>query len=141
MNSLDMTELLSEAYSLADRINESKEVSRYLELKRALAEDEEARKLINRFQTKKELFAEAQRFGHFHPDYHRAKDEAKEYLAEIRKYPLIKEYLELEEILDQLLNGVSQRIANAVSEDIKVPVNDEIQAMREANQKRRKSCG
>ncbi|SFS66735.1 YlbF family regulator [Marininema halotolerans] len=141
MNSLDMTELLSEAYRLADRINESEEVHRFIEVKRALSEDGDARKLIKQFQTKKELFAEAQRFGHFHPDYHRAKDEAKAFLTEMKKYPLIKEYLELEETVDRILYEVSQRIAHSVSTEIKVPVNDEIQALREANQKRRKSCG
>lgn len=53
MQSLDMTELLLEAYRLADQINDSKEVKRYLELKRKIAEDPTAQSLIKEFQKRR----------------------------------------------------------------------------------------
>ncbi len=140
MSAVDMTELLLETYKLADRIKESEEVNRYLKLKQEVQEDPEAQRLIREFQRKKELFEESQRFGHFHPDYHRAKNEAKEFLAEMRKHPKIGAYLELEEKLDRLLGEVSRTLAHSVSDSIKVPINDP-RELRKANRAKRKSCG
>lgn len=140
MSTLDMSELLLEAYQLADHINESKEVKRYLDLKRRVQESEEAQSLIARFQRKKELFEQAQRFGHFHPDYHAAKEEAEAFLKQIKEHPLIGQYLKAEEQVDQLLSEVSRTLAQAVSDSIKVPINDP-RELRKANRKRRKGCG
>jgi cell fate (sporulation/competence/biofilm development) regulator YlbF (YheA/YmcA/DUF963 family) len=122
--SLDMAEILMEAYQLADRINESEEVRRYLHLKERLDADPEVRRLIGEFRRKKEKFEEAQRFGHFHPDYHAAKEEAESFQEKMARHPLIAEFLQAEEQLDRLLNEVSRTIAHAVSESVRVPVND-----------------
>ncbi|MFC4076918.1 YlbF family regulator [Salinithrix halophila] len=139
MNSLDMAELLSEAYNLADRITDSDEAKRYIHLKRELGEDEEAQRLIRQFQEKKERFEEAQRFGHFHPDYHAAKEAAEDFSSRLREHPLIREYLEVEEKLDRLLGEVSRTLARSVSEEIKVPV--DAQELDKVEGGRRKSCG
>ena len=122
--SLDMAEILMEAYQLADRINDSEEVKRYLRLKERLDSDPEVRRLIGEFRRKKEKFEEAQRFGHFHPDYHAAKEDAESFQEKMARHPLVAEFLEAEEKLDRLLAEVSRTIARAVSESVRVPVND-----------------
>jgi len=124
MASLDMTEILLETYRLADQIIESEEVSLYLQLKKQLRENAQVQALIREFQKKKERFEECQRFGHYHPDYHAAKEEAEAFQRRMRKHPLIAAYLEAEAALDQLLHQVSRTIAHSVSESIKVPAND-----------------
>lgn len=86
--------------------------------------DESAQKLIREFQKKKELFEEAKRFGHFHPDYHKAKREARLFKREMEKHPVIGAYLKAEHELDELLFHVSKTIAHAVSPTIKIPSND-----------------
>ncbi|MDR6225268.1 YlbF family regulator [Desmospora profundinema] len=140
MNTLDMSEILLEAYQLADHINECKEVKQYLELKQRIEKDDEAQRLIAGFRRKKDRFEEAQRFGHFHPDYHAAKKEAEAFLKEMEKHPLIGRYLEAEEQVDRLLSEVSRTLAQAVSDSIKVPINDP-RELRQANLNRRKGCG
>jgi cell fate (sporulation/competence/biofilm development) regulator YlbF (YheA/YmcA/DUF963 family) len=137
MNTINMADLLLEAYDLADAINESEEVRRYLAAKRRIQEDKQAQRLIREFQRKKELFDDAQRFGHFHPDYHKAKEEAEAFLRRMRENPVIGEYMEAEEQLDELLGEVSRIIAHSVSDRIKVPVNDP-RELRKANKRR---CG
>ena len=97
---------------------------RYLHLKERLDADPEVRRLIGEFRRKKEKFEEAQRFGHFHPDYHAAKEEAESFQEKMARHPLIAEFLQAEEQLDRLLNEVSRTIAHAVSESVRVPVND-----------------
>lgn len=58
----------------------------------------------------------------------------------MKDHPLIGEYLELEEWLDHLLAEVSRRIARAVSDTVKVPINDP-RELRKANRNRRNHCG
>lgn len=140
MKNLDMSELILEAYQLADYINESDEVKRYLELKQQVQQDEEAQRLIIRFGRKKDRFEEAQRFGHFHPDYHAAKEEAESFLEEIEKHPLIGAYLRAEEAVDRLLAEVSRTLARSVSDSVKVPIHDP-RERKVMNQNRRKGCG
>lgn len=136
MGTLDMTEILLDAYQLADQINESEEVKTYLHCQKRVQEDPEAQTIIREFQKVKELFAEAQRFGRFHPNYHEAKEQAQSYQKKMRTHPVIGAYLEAEEKLDRLLHEVSLTIAHAVSESIKVPGNE-----TEAGVKKRRSCG
>jgi cell fate (sporulation/competence/biofilm development) regulator YlbF (YheA/YmcA/DUF963 family) len=137
MGSLDMAQLLLEAYELADSINESEEVKRYLACKKRLEEDPEAQSLIRKFQKIKELYEEAKRFGIFHPNYHEAKEQAEAFRNTMRSHPVIRDYLEAEERLDQLLYAVSLTIAHSVSDSIKVPANDPVDGVKKA---RRQSC-
>lgn len=123
METIDMTEIVLEAYQLADQINQSSEVLRYLEYKKQLKEDPKAQSLIHQFLRKKELYEETKRFGIFHPNYHHAKEEAEEFLNQLTDYPLIKKYIEAEKELDQLLYQVSVLIAKSVSDEILIPSN------------------
>lgn len=59
---LDMSQLIHEAYKIADSINSSEAMHEYLQRKRELENDEEAQRLIRKFQRKKEAFEEVQRF-------------------------------------------------------------------------------
>lgn len=136
MESLDMTEILLDAYRLADQINESEEVKQYLVLQQQLQADPEAQRFIVQFQQVKERYAEAQRFGIFHPNYHQAKEEARVYQEQMRHHPLIGDFLEAEERLNQLLFQVSSLIANSVSDTIKVPSDNP-----QVGKKAKKKCG
>jgi cell fate (sporulation/competence/biofilm development) regulator YlbF (YheA/YmcA/DUF963 family) len=137
MNTLDMTEILLEAYRLADQINNSPEVKRYLECKKRMEEDPEAQKMIKEFQIVKDRYEEAQRFGIFHPNYHEAKDAALSFQKKLRQCPAIRAYFEAEQKLDQLLHAVSLTIARSVSPSIKVPGNDPEPGVK----KLRRGCG
>lgn len=120
---MDMSEILLDAYHLADQINESDEVKSYLRLQQELQQNPEAEKLIKQFQRDKELYEETRRFGIFHPDYQEAKKRVKISYEKLRTHPLIASFLEAEDRLDQLLYQVSVTIAHSVSKSIKVPTN------------------
>ncbi|WP_135547504.1 YlbF family regulator [Paenibacillus cymbidii] len=121
---LDMSILLSTAYELGDRINMSAAVADYKKWQLRLATDADAQRLIRTFARKKELFAECERFGHFHPDYHRAKQEAEAIQQEMDACEAIRSFKLAEQALDELLHDVSKTIAHSVSATIKVPGNE-----------------
>lgn len=120
---LDMSAVLLGAYELGDMIKASAEAAEYIFWKREMEEDEAAQALIRKLAGKKELFAECQRFGHFHPNYHKALDEMKKVQEELDAVESVRRFKEAEERLDDLLYEVSKTIAAAVSETIKVPSN------------------
>ncbi|MDN4067273.1 YlbF family regulator [Paenibacillus vini] len=124
INTVDMAELLTNAYELGDMINQSAAVSEYLYWKRKVEEDADVQVLVKKLASKKELFEETQRFGHFHPNYHEAKDKVTEVEIELEQFEAVRRFKAAEKELDDLLHQMSETIAYAVSESIKVPSND-----------------
>jgi cell fate (sporulation/competence/biofilm development) regulator YlbF (YheA/YmcA/DUF963 family) len=122
--SLDLIQITSKAYEIGEMIHSSREVAEYLYWKQKVDESEEVRELTRLFAKKKELFAECERFGHFHPDYHKALDQVKEVEAQMNQIEAVQRFKEAEDRLDELLYDVSQTIAYSVSDKIKVPSNN-----------------
>lgn len=123
-DTIDMSQILLQAYEVADMINASSEVQNYLKAKQELETDIQAQQLIREFQRKKEQFEETQRFGHFHPMYHAAKEEMEQFQRQMDANSAIYQFRRAEEQLDQMLLHVSETIAYSVSESIKVPSNN-----------------
>ncbi|MDF2935562.1 MAG: regulatory protein YlbF [Paenibacillaceae bacterium] len=121
---LDMSALLLRAYELGDMILASEEAMRYLAEKERLSGDPAAQELIGQLGKKRELFEECQRFGHFHPEYHKAMDAVKEVQDQLDALPNVQAFKEAEKSLDGLLYDISALIAGAVSDTVKVPSND-----------------
>lgn len=105
-------------------INQSAEVTDYLYWKDRIAANPEIQSMIRKLESKKELFEETQRFGHFHPNYHSAKDEVAKVEAEMEKFEEVARFKLAEKALDDMLHSMSEMIAFSVSDSIKVPGND-----------------
>lgn len=123
-NTLDMAKLLTEAYELGDMINSSAEAVEYLYWKKQVDNNAEIKELVKLFAKKKEIFEECQRFGHFHPDYHAALEQVNKVQEQLEGFEAVKKFKHVEDRLDDLLYKVSETIAFAVSETIKVPSNN-----------------
>ncbi|MFB5266322.1 YlbF family regulator [Paenibacillus enshidis] len=124
LNTVNMAEVLIYAYELGDMINESAEVSDYLYWKQRVAENPEIAGWIRKLEAKKELFEETKRFGHFHPNYHAAKEEIEAVEAQMEQFEEVRHFKQAEKALDDLLHEMSETIAFSVSDSIKVPSND-----------------
>ncbi|WP_424765876.1 YlbF family regulator [Paenibacillus sp. sgz302251] len=124
VSSLDMASLLLSAYELGDLINQSAEVAEYLYWKSLVDQDEEVKQLQKQFAKAKELFAECERFGRFHPDYNAAKDKVKQIERELSEIESVRSYKLAEQVVDGMLYEVSRAIAESVSDNIKVPSNE-----------------
>jgi cell fate (sporulation/competence/biofilm development) regulator YlbF (YheA/YmcA/DUF963 family) len=124
MVTVDMAEVLTYAYELGDMINNSTAVSEYLYWKRCVEESADIQALVRKLATQKELFEETQRFGHFHPNYHEAKDRVKAVELELEQFEAVRNFKAAEAELDDILHQMSEIIAYSVSDSIKVPSND-----------------
>lgn len=119
-----MAVLLTNAYELGDMINRSVETAEYVKWKEQMVSNEQIQQLIREFIPKKVQFEETERFGHFHPDYHKAKNEMLAVKQKLESIEEVFHFKQAEEALDKLLHRVSETIALAVSDTIKVPSND-----------------
>lgn len=124
VNTLDMSSILLQAYEVGDLIKSSAEVADYLYWKNLVETDPEVQALQKLFAKKKALFEECQRFGHFHPDYHAAKQAAEQVQKQLDSLEIVRNFKRAEEALDELLYEISTTIAHSVSETIKVPSNN-----------------
>lgn len=120
---LDMSTIMLHAYDVGDMINTSAELADYLYWKHAVDNNEEVQELIRLFAKKKERFEECERFGHFHPSYHEALQQVQDVQEQMDKHESVRRYKAAEDRLDDLLYTVSETIAHAVSDTIKVPTN------------------
>lgn len=124
INTVDMAEVLTYAYELGDMINQSAEVADYLYWKGRVDANPEVQMMVKKLQGKKDLFEETQRFGHFHPNYHSAKDQVTAVELELEQFEEVARFKRAEKALDEMLHSMSEAIAYSVSESIKVPSND-----------------
>lgn len=118
-----MAALLTTAYELGDMVKESAEMAAYLYWKERVQAQQDVQRLLVDFARKKELYAETERFGRFHPDFHEARKVVKAIEAELDQYVEVSEFKRAEEALDNMLYTLSETIAHSVSESIKVPSN------------------
>ncbi|WP_136606403.1 YlbF family regulator [Paenibacillus dokdonensis] len=124
VQTMDMAAVLMNAYELGDMINQSVEVSDYLYWKQRVDSNPGVQELVRMLAKKKELFDETQRFGHFHPNYHSAKDEVKAVEEQLEQFEEVARFKLAERNLDDMLHQMSEMIAFSVSDTIKVPSND-----------------
>lgn len=117
----DLSAILEETERLNQFIIQSEEARMYRQSKQRLLEDEEAQNLIRRFVQKKEEFEEVARFGRFHPDYHRVREEMFRIKRTMDSHPAVARFKKAEKDLESILHEVSKIIAHAVSDSIKVP--------------------
>ena len=118
---VDFTELLSRAYTLGDMIKRSDLTDHYVYWKQQVEQDEEAGRLSHRLARAKEKYAECERFGRFHPDYHEALNQVYAVQGELDQLESVRRYKEAEQSLDELLHEVAILVARSVSESVKVP--------------------
>lgn len=121
---LDMAQLLLQAYNVGDMINSSAEVAEYIRWKNAVERDSVIQSAVAAFAKAKLMFEDCERFGHFHPDYHAALEIVNKAQEKLDAFEAVRRFKEAEARLDDLLFSVSETIAHAVSETIKVPSNN-----------------
>ncbi|MGL4623831.1 MAG: YlbF family regulator [Culicoidibacterales bacterium] len=87
----------------------------------AIETDETAQQLLEQFNQAKDTFAEAQRFGRYHPDYQTYQRALAQAKRELDQYPLIVDYKQAQKQVQVLLNQMSIMLGQAVSPHIIVP--------------------
>lgn len=118
---IDLTAILDETDRLNELILHSQEARQYRLCKLRMDQDEEAQACVQQFIAKKELFEEVERFGKYHPDYARVKQEMRVIKRSLDMNEHVARFKKAEKELENIMADISKTIAHAVSETIKVP--------------------
>ncbi|PSL50813.1 cell fate (sporulation/competence/biofilm development) regulator YlbF (YheA/YmcA/DUF963 family) [Salsuginibacillus halophilus] len=114
-------EWMEHGYKLAEMVAQSDVFHTYIRAWESMQHDEEAQRLIQKFNDKKEDYEEVQRFGKYHPNYREVSRDIRALKREVDLQGTIARYKEAEKELESLLNEISAEMAYAVSDNIKVP--------------------
>ncbi|EUJ24417.1 hypothetical protein PGRAN_00815 [Listeria grandensis FSL F6-0971] len=113
--------LLDMSDDLASMILESVEADRYRECLHQMTTSLPTDQRIKRLAKIKEQYDEVQRFGRYHPDYKEVNRLARQYKREVDMDEYVAAFRQAEMDLQSLLDEISFILADAVSENIKVP--------------------
>lgn len=104
-----------------EQLQQNEQYCAWQQAAQALEIDEQAQHLITEFNEAKMVFAEAQRFGKYHPDYQTYQRTLAQAKRNLDQYPLIAEYKTAQKRLQALLNQMSIALGNAISPHLIVP--------------------
>lgn len=117
----EIVDLIDESERIGQMIMQSDLMIDYIEAKETLANDIEAQRLITAFHDKKEQYEEVQRFGRYHPDYSTIMKEIRATKRDMDMNDYVAKFKITERNVQALLDEVSERIAQSVSSQVKVP--------------------
>lgn len=119
--SSDLIGIIEASELLAKDIRNSDVAKEYFATKKKLANSLEAQELINKFNTNKIRFEEAERFGRHHPDYDIIVKETLLSKKEMDMHEAVMNFKKSETIFLKMLEEISKIISSVVSENIEVP--------------------
>lgn len=116
--------ILDEADRLCEMIINSELVRNYQKAHQAVYSDKSLVEKIAAFNRIKEQYEDVQRFGKYHPDYHRIMKEVRKQKRELDLNEKVANLKLAENDLQDLFDEISLILARAVSEAVKVPVSN-----------------
>jgi len=118
---MEYVDILDESEFVGKMILQSDVMEQYQSAKKVLDEDKEAQNLIRTFADVKEHYEDVQRFGRYHPDYYDIMKQVRSKKRDMDLNDKVAAFKIAERNLQNLLDEVSQFVAESVSEQIKAP--------------------
>lgn len=117
----DYLSILDKSEVLTEKILQSEEVQAYRDAYFTMQNNEESQRLIKAFSNMKDDYEDVQRFGHYHPDYHKIMKEVRSAKRKMDMDPAVAQFKLQERKLQGFLDEISEYIAKSVSETVIVP--------------------
>lgn len=118
---MEYIDILDHTDKLTSMIIRSDVMRDYYNASNRLQKDEEAQRLIQAFLHMKDHYDDVQRFGHYHPDYHKIMKEVRSTKRKMDMHETVATFKVTERNLQRFLDEISDYIAKSVSEHIMVP--------------------
>lgn len=116
--------IMDEADELTRMILSSEQVAHYHKAYEVVYTNDELTKKIAAFNRMKEQYADVQRFGKYHPDYHHVMKQIRVMKRELDLDERIATLRLAENEVQDLLDEISLLLGKTVSEAVKVPVDN-----------------
>lgn len=118
--------IIDKAQQLADLLARSEEMQRFRQAEDKITRHADAQALLFIVRAKRNAYSQTSlRHGYDHPAAQKAKAEYDEVLDRIAQIPLIDEFQEAQDEINDIVQGVLQTIVNTLSSDISVEKTEE----------------
>lgn len=121
IGTMEYVDILDYSEVVGSMVMKSEVMEAYDNSRSTLNEDEEAQRLIARFNDIKEHYEDVQRFGRYHPDYNEIMKKVRSTKREMDMNDKVAAFKIAERNLQKLLDEISSYVAFSVSDDIKAP--------------------
>jgi cell fate (sporulation/competence/biofilm development) regulator YlbF (YheA/YmcA/DUF963 family) len=111
---METNEILTKAYELADVIVHSDLYKSYKKYQQILKENEDVNQLLIIFHKEKERFEEASKYGKYHPDYEKIKNEYQLAKVNLMNNENFKMFKQLERQLETVVFEVEKQLRTLV---------------------------
>jgi cell fate (sporulation/competence/biofilm development) regulator YlbF (YheA/YmcA/DUF963 family) len=115
-------DIINAVYDMIDEMKQGKEYQRLLFLHQTIKSNNEINELSQGFKKIEEKYNEAKKYGKYHPDLKKLKLQLQEMKVKLYTNKTVEEYKTLESKLQSQLDEISTHIANAISKQVKHPV-------------------
>lgn len=116
---MDRMWFLMQSYTIADEIKTGDAFKRLVALKKQI--DNDCSEEIKAFKYEEERYNDVIQYGTYHPDYKTVTLAFSQAKTKLYTHPLVKEYREIEKIIQQELDAFSRELAKAVSDHATAP--------------------
>jgi len=113
-------DVINKVYDLIDEIKSHQTYVDMKDAKAAIDASREVRALSEHFKKAEQAYNNAKQYGKHHPDFERYKNTFQRASRDLFSHPLVKKYKANERALNQLLEHISEQLAQSVSSTIKV---------------------
>ncbi|WP_100011068.1 YlbF family regulator [Lentibacillus sediminis] len=118
---MEYVDIIDRSEYLGKMVLGSDVMEAYNHSKKVLTEDQHAQKLIRAFTDIKSHYEDVQRFGRYHPDYNQIMKQVRAAKREMDMNEKVASFKIAERNLQNLLDEISQYVAESTSEQIKAP--------------------
>ncbi|MBS4193870.1 YlbF family regulator [Lederbergia citri] len=118
---IESVKIIEKAEMIGELVIASEIADKYRFFYNKLKNDKETNRKILEFNKMKELYADVQRFGRYHPDYKEIMIKTRELKRDMDLDENVANFRRAENELQTLLDEISLIIGRSVSEHIKVP--------------------
>ncbi|MEN1966992.1 YlbF family regulator [Lentibacillus sp. N15] len=118
---MEYVDILDRSEFLGQMVMQSDVMEAYHYSREQLNNDDKAQQLIKAFIDIKSHYEDVQRFGRYHPDFNQIMKQVRATKREMDMNEKVAAFKVAERNLQQLLDEISQLVAQSVSDDIKAP--------------------
>lgn len=114
-------QVIEKVYDVIDEMKQSSSYKRLLVLRQQIEESDAIQEKVNAFQQWNDAYNDVKKYGKYHPDLQQTRSRFRHAKQTLYEDPIVAEYKQLEQAIQQQLDSISMQIAHAISLKIKHP--------------------
>jgi len=114
-------QVLEQIYHVVDELKQTSDYKRLLELHKIIASSDDIKSKVQAFKRWNDKYNDVKQYGKYHPDLKATRQSFANAKAALYNEPVVAEYKQLEQSIQEQLDTISRTIAKTISPKVKYP--------------------